>query len=148
MFTTQKTFSSQWDTQVRTRYPHAHRRPETAFIQSILLICIVLYPFILLPLGALRSLDSTIIMLSALAVAAYALSHIAISVITNPIAGLFAPINFPVAILLDIIALHESMVKYEFSKVIWKGRDIAPKKLKVIAKLPSMSTTPDPESTH
>ncbi len=148
LFTTQKTFGSQWDTQVRTRYPHAHRRPETAFLQSALLVCVVLSPFIMLPLSIVGALDSGIVVLSALAVAAYVASHIAISIITNPIAGLFALINFPVAILLDIIALHESMLKYEFSKVIWKGRDIAPKKLEVIAKLPSIAATPDSENTH
>ena len=76
------------------------------------------------------------------------MSHLAISIITNPIAGIFAPINFPVAIALDILALHESLYKYEFSKVIWKGRDIAPKKLKVIAKLPDLEPTPNLENTH
>ena len=148
IITTQKSFGSQWDTQVRTRYPHARRRPELALFQSILLICIVLWPFIALPIYVLYDPHSLITLLLILSTSLYVMSHLAISIITNPIAGIFAPINFPVAIALDILALHESLYKYEFSKVIWKGRDIAPKKLKVIAKLPDLEPTPNLENTH
>lgn len=139
-FKTQKTFASQWDTQVRTRYPHAHRRPETAMLQTVVLSVLVLWPFAALPLLPFLNAGAAINGMVIFAVVCYAVSHIIISIITNPIAGIFAPINFPLAVALDILALHVSMYKYEFSKVIWKGRDVAPKKLQVISKLPQVDT--------
>jgi glycosyltransferase involved in cell wall biosynthesis len=141
LITTHKSFASQWDTQVRTRYPHAHRRPETVLFQSAALAALVLLPFVLAPASIMFDFSESITVLSWVAVSLYIVSHVVISVITNPVAGFFAPINFPIAIALDIIALHVSMYKYEFSKVIWKGRDVAPKKLQVIPKLPELTDT-------
>jgi hypothetical protein len=149
LVTTHKTFGSQWDTQVRTRYPHAHRRPETVLVQTLLLLVLVILPFTVIASSLLYSVPSLLIILSSLSAVLFIVSHIVISVITNPVAGFFAPLNFPIAVMLDIIALHVSMYKYEFSKVIWKGRDVAPKKLKVIAKLPDLEeSTRGSESTH
>lgn len=145
---TQKTFASQWDTQVRTRYPHAHRRPETAMLQTLLLSVFILLPFIVLPLLFIVETSNYFITLTAASVSLLLLSHVLISYVTNPLAAIFAPINFPIAIALDIVALHVSMYKYEFSKVLWKGRDIAPKKLHVIPKLPDISVTPSSENTR
>jgi hypothetical protein len=53
-----------------------------------------------------------------------------------------------VAIILDIIAVNVSMFRYEFGKVIWKGRDVAPKKLEVIPHLPDIEISPDLGKTH
>jgi hypothetical protein len=149
LITTHKDFSSQWDTQVRTKYPHAHRRPENVMIQSFVLSFVVLLPFILLPF-IIFGYELYWFYESALltAVLSYLISHIAISVITNPIAGFLAPFNFPVAIILDIIAVNVSMFRYEFGKVIWKGRDVAPKKLEVIPHLPDIEISPDLGKTH
>lgn len=149
LITTHKSFFSQWDTQVRTRYPHAHRRPETTLAQTILLVCFVIGPFIALPFSYLGIFDGSLVILLVMSVALYISSHLLISLITNPAAGFFAPLNFPIAIALDIVALHFSMFKYEFSKVIWKGRDVAPKKLHAISQLPIVDEpTRDSENTH
>lgn len=136
--TTHKDFMRQWDTSVRTRYPHAHRRPENVMFQSIILLSCVVLPFVLLPLAIFGYIDSPYSILITSSVLLYIVSHVLISIITNPVAGYLAPLNFPIAILLDIYAMHISMIKYEFSKVIWKGRDIAPKKLKVEKSLPKI----------
>lgn len=148
LFTTQKSFGSQWDTQIRTRYPQTKRRPEAVLLQSLALVSFVIWPFAVLPLSMLMTLSSEIVVLAGIASGFYIISHVFISLYTNPISAVFAPINFPIAIALDIAALHVSMCKYEFSKVIWKGRDIAPKKLKVIAKLPDIETTQGSENKH
>jgi chlorobactene glucosyltransferase len=149
LVTTHKDFSRQWDTQVRTRYPHAHRRPENVLLQSLALLLLIITPFIALPI-LLFGLDLYWIYNLALfvAICSLLLSHLAISIITNPAAGFLAPLNFPIAVLLDIIALHVSMYKYEFSYVKWKGRDIAPKKLEVIPHLPDLEITLGSEKTH
>lgn len=149
LVTTHKTFGSQWDTQVRTRYPHAHRRPETVLIQSLLLVSLVVLPFALLAFAIAYDVPMYIVLFSSISALLFICSHVAISIITNPVASFFAPINFPIAVLLDVVALHVSMYKYEFSKVIWKGRDVAPKKLKVISKLPELEEPiQDSEKTH
>lgn len=138
LVTIHKDFLRQWDTSVRTRYPHAHRRPETVFLQSFLLFSLVVLPFICFPFALFGAFESPYSYIVIASVVAYLISHVLISVITNPMAGFLAPVNFPIAIVLDIYALHVSMFKYEFSKVIWKGRDIAPKKLKVYKSLPQI----------
>ena len=82
--------------------------------------------------------DQLLLLLISASIVLLITSHVCINSITNPVANWFALINFPIAISLDILALHVSMFRYEFAKVIWKGRDVAPKKLVVYTELPAL----------
>ena len=136
LLTTHKTLSSQWDTLIRTRYPLLHRRPEEVLMQTGLIFSLVILPFLLFPLGLLGHIEPVSFAFISVSVLLYIYAHVAISIITNPVAAYMAPLNFPIAMVLDIIGMHISMYRYEFSKIIWKGRDVAPRKLVVYDKLP------------
>jgi hypothetical protein len=46
-------------------------------------------------------------------------------------------VNQPLAVLTDVILLHYSMYKYEFSTVDWRGRNICIPVMHVIPRLPN-----------
>jgi hypothetical protein len=105
---------------------------------SLAMFSLVLLPFLYFPFTISNFVLPANDMVIILAVIFYLSSHVLISAITNPIAGFLAPLNFPIAVTLDFLAMHVSMFKYEFSKVVWKGRDVGPHKLKVYKSLPKV----------
>lgn len=137
--TTHKDFRSQWLTAVRTRYPQVHRRPEIVAVRTLVMAVVLLAPFVLLPFIFFSATGLTAqVFLLLTSVICLALSHIIISVVTNPVAAYAALINFPLIVLADIIALHISMYRYEFSEVVWKGRDVSGPIMHVIPRLPDL----------
>lgn len=137
--TTHKNFHSQWLTAVRTRYPQMHRRPELTAFRVLIMLYFLITPFVLLPLLLVaHNVSSVAIVCVAIGVMGLIGSHILISLVTNPIAALLAPINFPIVVIVDFIALHISMYRYEFGEVIWKGRDVTTPAMHVIPHLPEL----------
>lgn len=136
--TTHKDFKSQWLTAVRTRYPQAHRRPEFAVTRVLIMLYFLISPFIVLPLLFASNASVAAICLTAASVAMLIAAHMIIVGITNPAALPLAIINFPIVVAIDFIALHISMYRYEFSEVIWKGRDVTTPAMHVIPHLPEM----------
>jgi hypothetical protein len=45
---------------------------------------------------------------------------------------------FPIAVIGDVVLLNCSMYKYEFSEVIWKGRNVCLPVMRVIPRLPKL----------
>ncbi len=136
--TTHKDFSEQWINAVRTRYPQNHRRPESIMlVTAFLLLCVVL-PFILIFVILFTNLPLWYEIIFALCVFMYIVSHSIISYFTNPILCIFAAINFPIVVLMDVVLLNYSMLKYEFSTVIWKGRNVSDSAMHVYKKLPKL----------
>ncbi len=133
---THKKFDEQWETAVRTRYPQLHRRPELLVLRTLFLL-IILLPFLYLPLVIFDSSFASIKLLVFISVGALVYSHIAVSWFTNHYSAILAPINFPIIIILDLVATNLSAYRYEFGEVIWKGRVVNPK-LKVYKKLPKL----------
>ncbi len=132
-----KKFYEQWETAIRTRYPQVHRRPEFVFLRTLML-AILWIPFIVLPI-LIINYPINLVTLTLLISALYLLySHILISSYTNPISGLIAPFNFPIILILEIIALNISMYRYEYSSVIWKKRDVSEKAMYVYPSLPKI----------
>lgn len=137
--TTHKDFSSQWSTAVRTRYPQMHRRPELTALRVVIMLYFLIAPFVLLPTYFfVDSVPGIAVLLTAVAVLSLVLSNLLIALVTNPIAALLAPINFPIVVIIDSIALHISMYRYEFGEVIWKGRNVTTPAMHVIPHLPKL----------
>lgn len=132
-----KSFGEQRATAVRTRYPQLHRRPElVAFLSLAELLGIVL-SLLLLALGA----SDGELLPAVLSGAAYILLSAAWVLICTMTYGRFtllSLISFPLAILLDVYLMHRSMVKYEFSEVVWKGRNVCIPVMHVVPRLPNM----------
>jgi hypothetical protein len=128
-----KSVDDQRNTAIRMRYPQMHRRPEQVALTSIWESVFLVLPFVLavggfwLPMGAAAHLLTALA--SVLLVASYEIVILSTRVNT----WWFGLIGQPIAALADIVLLHYSMWKYEFSTVDWKGRNVC---------VPVMHTTP------
>ncbi len=137
--TTQKDFFSQWSTALRTRYPQVHRRPELVVLRSLIMTVFLLLPFVICVLQVTTSkLDFYVFIISLASVILLVTSNVLISSVTNPMSSMLAVINFPINVVLDLIALHISMIRYEFGEVIWKGRNVSDAAMHVYYKLPKI----------
>lgn len=135
-----KSLREQRATAIRTRYPQLHRRLEFASLLSLAELVLLIGPFMIASAGiwAVVGLRVELAALAAafLLVAAYN----ALTAAAFPRTWWLILISFPFAVLEDIALINYSMWKYEFSEVIWKGRNVC---------LPVMRTVPSlPEIKH
>lgn len=133
-----KSLERQRDTAVRVRYPQLRKRPETVlFVSFIGVVCFVLpYAFAVLSLAGLLPLYYLFITVVAISLLTAAYCVVAIGTKVN--SWYIAPFYFLPVILIDIALIHYSLYKYEFSEVIWKGRNICIPVMHVIPSLPKV----------
>ena len=133
-----KAAKDQRDTAVRVRYPQLHRRPEQVYITTVLEASLLLMPFVTALVGLWMPINGLTHALAVLAslmqIAAYACIALAARINTLP----FALIAFPIAVVIDLGLLQKSMWQYEFSEVIWKGRNICIPVMHVRPHLPKL----------
>jgi len=135
---TVKQFPQQLQTAVRTRYPQLHRRPETVLLVSIAEALLLVLPFVLaiigfwLPLGLAHTVAIAVCLI-------LVATHSLILGITSPNNWWLALLNFPVVIIAELILNHASLYQYEFSTVIWKGRNVCNPVMHVAPKLPPLA---------
>lgn len=131
-----KTTQQQLQTAVRVRYPQVHRQPEQVAVHSFLEAVFLLLPFVLaiggfwLPIGAVAQ------SLAALASVALIITHLVVVLSTRVNTWWFGVVAMPFMVLVDIFVLHYSLWRYEFSEVIWKGRNVCVPALHVFTRLP------------
>ncbi len=111
-------------TAIRTRYPQLHRRPEMTYLFSVIELAFLIAPFGLV--FAVLWLHSwwLISILGATTVLLLIIGYefvVRISMSRGVVAG---SIIFPLAVITDICLMNYSMLKYEFSEVQWKDRNI------------------------
>lgn len=132
-----KTARAQLRTAIRTRYPQLRRRPENVLLLAAMETLLLLGPFVIFTSGFFSGfgLVNWVAMLTAgLLVAA----HYLILSSSNPANSVISLINYPFVVMTEIVLLHISMYRYEFSSVVWKGRNVCiPEKMQVISKLPA-----------
>lgn len=120
-----KTVQQQRETALRVRYPQLHRRPEQAFINSFLEICFLFLPFVVAIggfwLGEINGLAQFWAGLATLCIVA---AHELIALTTKVNNWLSGLLTAPIAVLTDVFLLNYSMLRYEFSEVLWKGRNV------------------------
>jgi hypothetical protein len=131
-----KVAAEQWNTAVRTRYPQLHRRPELVLLMTVAELCGLVLPFILfgITLGD-RPLLATLEAVNCVLVLYFYGRIVALTYRKFMLRGFLAG---PFAALSDIVVLNYSMLKYEFSEVIWKGRNVCIPVMRVIPKLPKI----------
>lgn len=135
---TVKTPHAQLRTAIRTRYPQMRRQPENVLFLSLLETLFLLGPFITVLISFWRGFDVTA-WLAALACLMLIIAHYQIMSISNPANTVVALFNFPAVVITEILLLHISMYRYEFSSVEWKGRNVCIPVMQVIPKLPSVN---------
>lgn len=119
-----KSIAEQRQTAIRTRYPQVHRRPGQVALTTIWELTFLLMPFVLavggawLPIGPVAWIAA--IVASIFLTATYEATVLSSRVNT----WWFGLISQPLTVLVDIVLLHYSMWRYEFSTVDWKGRNV------------------------
>ncbi len=118
-----KGFRDQLERAMRLRYPELHKRLELAGLLTLLELRFLLSPFVLVlvsVLGWIPNITWLVAIASGLLIAAHL---VILSAIAQPLT-LSSLINFPVIVITEIILGNVSMLRYEFSTVDWKGRNI------------------------
>ncbi len=126
-----KSIQEQCDTAVRTRYPQMHRRLELVALYGLLQFALLVWPFIILAVSLVSS-NWTLVLLT-LATCLFSIAWysriVNLTYRSYSLAGLFL---LPIAALYDLGVLNYSMWQYEFSQVIWKGRNVCIPVMRVI----------------
>jgi hypothetical protein len=133
-----KPVAQQYDTSVRVRYPQLHRRMELVAVMSLLELTVLVGPVVCLALGWLLPHPAAFVALWAVSVACLLTTYYLAAVSTRLNNSLLAWLLMPFAFAYDIVMLHISLYKYEFSHVEWKGRDVVPSVMQVIPSLPKL----------
>jgi len=128
-----KTPAEQRDTAIRMRYPQLHKRPEQVFVASVLESTFLILPFVMALAGFWLPISTLTQILSAVAAVLLTISYELMAQATRINHWSFALIALPIMSVLDIAVIQRSMWLYEFSEVIWKGRNVC---------LPVMHVTP------
>lgn len=132
----QKSFDEQLATAIRTRYPQLHRRPEMVALVSLVELGILLWPLVLLT-AAFFGHVWPLMGLSGLGYLMEAVLYGKMVNLTYRRKILTGACLLPLAILQDVGILHYSMWQYEFSEVIWKGRNVCIPVMRVEPNLPN-----------
>lgn len=127
-----KSAKAQLSTAVRTRYPQLRRRPENVLFLAMIETTVLLLPFGLVLYGFLFEFE-TVHWIFLINSAILIISHYLILSSSNPANSIIALINFPFVVMTEIVLLHVSMYRYEFTSVQWKGRNVC---------VPLMQVTP------
>jgi chlorobactene glucosyltransferase len=136
-----KSFNEQRATAVRIRYPGLHRRVELTVLVSLLELMVLAAPFVSL-VGSLVYRHWIVAALNAVACAllSYVYYQVVRMTYQRPLVrGLWL---LPFATVYDVGLLNYSMWQYEFSQVIWKGRNVCIPVMRVIAHLPPLEPAP------
>jgi glycosyltransferase involved in cell wall biosynthesis len=118
-----KSAGEQRATAIRTRYPQTHRRLELVALYTLIEFSALLLPFILMLSSILDNVWPAFFL--SLFVSLILLGYYSLVANLTYQKFLFRSlILLPFAAVFDILLVNYSMWQYEFSEVIWKGRNI------------------------
>jgi hypothetical protein len=133
--TSYKSLADQWETAVRIRYPQLRRRPEMVFLVSAIELGALIAPPAVLIVGIAQGLwlQAALSGLATLLLLSTYGQVVSLTYRRFVWPGFFLG---PFAILLDIYLRHESLWRYEFGEINWKGRNICLPVMRVIPRFP------------
>jgi glycosyltransferase involved in cell wall biosynthesis len=120
---TVKDTRSQFDTAIRLRYPDVHKRPERVMLVTAYELALFVLPFLQI-LAGLLTRNTALVLLSLVTTLLLLGVQIAINLSCHIQSLLMTYVSLPVVILAEIYVLNESMRRYEFGSVDWRGRNI------------------------
>jgi glycosyltransferase involved in cell wall biosynthesis len=132
---TQKSVSDQRETSIRIRYPQTHRRIEIVALITVIAIILIVVPITSVIVGITD--DNQLLL--AVGILCYLLASITQFLIysaTSPGLSIFSIMTYIPSLVNDIAITNESMLKYEFSNVEWKGRRVCLPEYEVVSELP------------
>jgi hypothetical protein len=124
--TSTKSTTEQRATAIRTRYPQLHKRPELVLLFMLGEIWFLLCPFIIFLIGFWYRPFGLIQLLSLISYVLLIVSYSMIIKVVMPQSWLISLLCFPLVIITDVGLLIYSMLRYNFSTVDWKSRDVRP----------------------
>lgn len=136
-FRSDKTFTEQRATAIRTRYPQVHRRPELVALLTLGEFASLVLPFIAC-VAAIAYQEWLLAILFALPALISTVNYSRIVTLTYRQFMWRSVLLLPFAMLYDIGLLNYSMWQYEFREVLWKGRNVCVPAMRVIAELPKL----------
>lgn len=136
--TSHKAISDQRDTATRTKYPQLHRRPELVVLLTVGELFVLVMPFLLLISGIMYPELLFLLVVSGATCAILVGWYMTVCSITYRLPDVRSALSLPFAALLDVALLNYSMLKYEFSIVLWKDRNVCVPVMRVIPKLPEL----------
>lgn len=133
-----KSANEQLLTAVRMRYPQLHRRPENVFLLTQAYGFFLILPFVLSLSGLWLSIGVAAQALALFAAGMLVITYMRVSLATRTGGWWFSLIALPFGLVYDIVLLHLSMYRYEFSVVDWQGRNVCIPTMHVYPKLPKI----------
>jgi Glycosyl transferase family 2 len=133
-----KPATEQLATAVRMRYPQLHRRPENVLIITLAYGGFLLLPFVVIGINFWVVVGWPALLMAGLAAVLLVATYEQVVVATRTGSRWFGLLAFPAGILYDLYLIHYSMLRYEFSEVDWKGRNICIPAMHVIPRLPRL----------
>lgn len=130
-----KAISDQRDTATRTKYPQLHRRPELVLLLTVGELFGLVLPFMFLIAGVVLGMPRLLWLSLATCVILLAW-YMTVCTMTYRQPDLRSLSSLPFAALLDVALLNYSMLKYEFSVVLWKDRNVCIPVMRVESHLP------------
>lgn len=137
--TSHKAISDQRDTATRTKYPQIHRRPELVLLLTVGELFGLVMPFMFLAVGLMDTSLKLVLALCAATCALLVTWYLAVCTMTYRQPDIRSVVSLPFAALLDVALLNYSMLKYEFSVVLWKDRNVCIPVMRVEPRLPEVS---------
>jgi chlorobactene glucosyltransferase len=134
--TCSKDTSEQHDTATRTKYPQLHRRPELVFLLTMgeLMSLILPLAFVIASLAAPQL--RLFAVLSSTTTLLLVIWYTAVIGLVYRRFVLRSLLALPFSVVQDVTVLNYSMLKYEFSVVLWKGRNVCVPVMRVEPRLP------------
>ncbi|HWT55476.1 MAG TPA: glycosyltransferase family 2 protein [Candidatus Microsaccharimonas sp.] len=136
--TSLKSRADQWDTAVRTRYPQLRKRPEMVLAVCVLELLVLVGPIPMLAVAIINGLWIQT-MLAGLAAGMGCVVYAEVVGVAYRSHKLLDPLLLPFAVLINVYIRHESMWRYEFGEVTWKGRNVCMPVMRVIPRLPKIN---------
>lgn len=136
-----KSFVDQRSTAVRVRYPSLHRRIELTALVSCAELVALVGPYCWLVLSlAKHNYQLAVINAATVSLLTYVYYQVVRITYQKPLAR--SLLLMPFAALYDVCLLNYSMWQYEYSEVIWKGRNICIPVMRVVPHLPLLTDKP------
>lgn len=136
--TSVKDAQEQRATAVRVAYPQIHRRPEVAAAITLTYVSWIATPLVVV-MHAVAVRKFEVLLVVALTIMLLCLSMYAkVLKLTYGKLRMLHLLNFPIATLVYVVLVNYSMYKYEYSEVVWKGRNVCLPVMHVVPKLPQI----------
>jgi glycosyltransferase involved in cell wall biosynthesis len=137
-----KEITEQHDTATRTKYPQLHRRPELVLLLSLGELLTLILPIVFLTASFAAPELRLLAVLSSITSAILIVWYVIIVRLVYRQFSLLSFIALPFAVVHDVAVLNYSMLKYEFSTVLWKGRNVCVPVMRVESQLPALEASP------